>query len=420
MKPRGFAIAMAVIASIQVIAASAQDMAGRWSFGFGGGIQKLISYDKRTGIGLGGEGQLGYRFSNRFGGTLAIGYSTLPFTFVGVTSAGKVGTAPLRTNLIYGNLLFDFELLDKGNFRPYFMVGAGGLNFDGFRVTGATSKNRLNSGSGVLGIGMRYLLNDQTMLNAYGAYHHTTGDAIDTRKGGQDAYLSGRIGLSYVLGGGSSNQPDQDFFAELSPIEDSQEASNFESRLNELESSSQEEDESMQDYVRLKSQLDTITEDIDAKEGEISSLRAAIASKRNNIAKRQNTPPKRPARPAGSFSRAYEEALTSFYMKRYQEAIQKFTALIDQFPNHTLTSNCYYWRGEAEFGAGNYQAAIDEFNKVLEFSKSLKKDDALLMLGRSYVQINRREEARRAFHRLIEEHPSSEYVVKAEELLNKI
>ncbi|MCE7945374.1 MAG: hypothetical protein DYG95_27735, partial [Chlorobi bacterium CHB1] len=42
------------------------------------------------------------------------------------------------------------------------------------------------------------------------------------------------------------------------------------------------------------------------------------------------------------------------------------------------------------------------------------------MLGQCYTKLNRRQEAREAFDRLIQEFPSSEFVAKAEELRDKI
>jgi TolA-binding protein len=94
--------------------------------------------------------------------------------------------------------------------------------------------------------------------------------------------------------------------------------------------------------------------------------------------------------------------------------------LTGQFPTHPLASNCYYWIGESQFQLGNYQEAVEVFTRVLDFSQSPKKDDALLMLGKSYARIQRTEDARKAFTRLIQEYPDSEYVSKAENLLKRM
>ena len=46
--------------------------------------------------------------------------------------------------------------------------------------------------------------------------------------------------------------------------------------------------------------------------------------------------------------------------------------------------------------------------------------DALLVLGKSYAQLNRKEEAREALNRLIREFPNSEFAPKAEAMLNQM
>ncbi len=112
--------------------------------------------------------------------------------------------------------------------------------------------------------------------------------------------------------------------------------------------------------------------------------------------------------------------MSQFYAKRYSDAIAQFNALVAQFPDHSLASNCVYWIGESYFGSGNYSEAVNAFNRVLNYPRSLKLDDALLMLGRSHLKLGQTEEARQAFDRLIKEFPNSEFVAKAEEWLSRL
>jgi tol-pal system protein YbgF len=177
----------------------------------------------------------------------------------------------------------------------------------------------------------------------------------------------------------------------------------------------------MQEYVRLKSRMDELNQQIGQKEGEINTLRTALDEKNQTVATLQTQLAPAPSNSSpASFSRAYEEALSQFYSKRYSDAIAQFNTLLAQFPDHSLASNCVYWIGESYFGSGNYSEAVNAFNRVFSYPRSLKKDDALLMLGRSHLQLNQREEARQAFDRLIKEFPTSEFVAKAEQWLNRM
>lgn len=426
------------------IPARAQGLGGRFMFGVGGGTQQLYSDRKNTGFGVGGEGLLGYRLNDRVGATVALGYATLPFDLtVGGPPPIPTVTTTIKPNIIYGNLLFDIELINSGKLHPYLMFGAGGYNYKFTNRAG--NAKRANDGAGIGGLGFRYLVSPNVALNLNGAYHFTTADNLDALiKGGNDAYFSGRLGLTFFSGGGAAGGVERELFTEdeQAPIEETEEdsdefvedgeeeseapsanESDFASRVDEMDNSEKAgEQGDMQEYIRLKSQVDEMNQDIDSKEREITSLLEAVASSKKQVGR---TPPAKtqPAPPVvtgASFSRQYEQALQTFYLKRYADAIQMFTDLVERYPTHSLSSSCQYWVGEANFHSGNYQEAVAALNKVLESARSMKKDDALLFLGQSYAQLNRKDDARQALNRLLQEFPSSEYASKAEALLSKM
>lgn len=408
----------------------AQGLGGRFMYGFGGGTQQLYSDRAQTGFGFGGEGLLGYRLNDRLGATLALGYATLPFD-INVLAT----TSTLTTNMIYANLLFDIELINSGKFHPYLMFGAGGYNFQ------VQNSKRFNDATGIGGLGFRWLLSPSVALNLNGAYHYSTADNLDALiRGGNDAYFSGRLGLTFFKGGNATSGEERELFTEdeQAPIEESEESSDefveesepvsenesaFTSRLDAMDQNANADGSGdMQEYIRLKSQVDEINQDIDSKEREIASLLEAVASSKKQVGRAQpeKAQPAPPVVTGASFSRQYEQALQTFYRKRYADAIQMFTDLVERYPTHSLSSSCQYWIGEANFHTGNYQAAVASLNQVLDSARSMKKDDALLYLGQSYAQLNRKDDARQALNRLLQDFPSSEYASKAEALLRQM
>ncbi len=100
---------------------------------------------------------------------------------------------------------------------------------------------------------------------------------------------------------------------------------------------------------------------------------------------------------SGKFSVDYEQALRLFYARDYSNAIQVWDILHTQYPNYKLTSNCQYWIGEAYFGLGQYENAVKAFQNVFNYDFSYKKDDATLMLGRSYLKLGDVARARSYF-----------------------
>lgn len=190
----------------------------------------------------------------------------------------------------------------------------------------------------------------------------------------------------------------------------------FKDRLGLMEESPKTYEDEDWDQQRLKSQINNIDKELAQKEQDLAAIRTALAQSAANGAAFTASP----TIVRGSFAQGYEGALNSFYMQRYAEAIGKFSRLIEQYPAHTLTSNCYYWLGEAQYGHGDYQAALVSFQRVLAFERSLKKDNALLMLGKTYMALQRPTDARAAFNRLTSEYPFSDAVNKAQELMKNM
>lgn len=397
--------------------ALAQGMKGRWGLGLGLGAQQLYADGavKSTGFGLGGDGSLTYRLSNRSGLTLTAGYDQLPFTL----NLGAAGDVDFSTNLFFGDLKFDLELL-PGFFRPYISAGAGVFNF--VVTSGGFKGKRFNDGAFIGGGGIRLALSPKATVDLGANYKHTTGDDLDSgiRGGINDGFLTVRGGLTFLLG---EPQPEGTIAMEQAPVEsvESQDVDALRSRLETMEGGQQSE-QGMEEYVRMKSKIDDLTQQIETKETEIGSLRQTIETKKETIGQMEAAleaqPPGKQA--VQSFSTAYEEALNKFYGKQYQAGIQEFTVLLRQFPNHSLAGNCQYWIGECYFGMGDYAKAVEAFNLVLSYQRSLKQDDALLMLGKAYQKMGQPENARQSLNRLIKEFPNSEFVSKAEQLLSKI
>lgn len=189
-----------------------------------------------------------------------------------------------------------------------------------------------------------------------------------------------------------------------------------------------EEEEAAGDFTALEERMALLESEPAANhaapDNSNSGAAEALAPAGNGLVEKNTSlaialPAPKPA-PPRSFAQDYESALHSFYLGDYSEAMYKLALLAEQYPNHTLASNCHYWLGEAQLQTNNVQEAIASFTKVLNSEKSLKKDNALLMLGRCYMILKRPNDARAAFDRVIAEYPGSEAVGKARQYLGQL
>jgi len=121
------------------------------------------------------------------------------------------------------------------------------------------------------------------------------------------------------------------------------------------------------------------------------------------------------------FNNMYEEGVLNFYKRKYKEAIDVFSSLLDlEDKDEDLIDNSYYWLGESYYALGNYISAIENFKKVIEIAESNKHADALVMLGQAYEKIGWKELARETYNKFVKEYPNNKNINLVKERLKKL
>ena len=426
MKKAAFAVLCTVLIVAGIAQSQDQTGGGNIALGFNAGLQKPFCDVLHTGLAPAGEFMVKLLISNKFNLSVAAGYGQLNDGFTKNSFVTNLVTADLKANL---------NLTSAGKITPYVTLGLGVFNFQ-YNITNSANAigdpaldgKRYFDGSFIVGGGMEIALNPKLAINAFADYRHTTGDAIDgTVRKAKDGYLNTRLGVTFYLGSGRKTRPEEELlalesldFGEADSLGD--EFDIFEDKLGRFEAS--ETENTMEQYVRLKSRVDELNQLIGEKEFEIDNLRNSLDYQDQRIADLET---QLSATTTGSygyggddFSATYDQGLRGFYSRDYSGAIQIFERLRDAHPNHKLASNCQYWIGENLFGMRSYNQAREAFSRVFDFAFSYKKDDATIMLGRCHSAIGDNSTARTYFQSVIDEYPDSEYIEKAKEWLTRI
>jgi len=104
----------------------------------------------------------------------------------------------------------------------------------------------------------------------------------------------------------------------------------------------------------------------------------------------------------------YQEGLDAINANNYDNAADRFTAVLTKFPDHKLASNAQYWLGEAYYGKKDYAKAAVAFAKGYEKYKDGNKGaDNILKLGLSMQMLGKKDEACTAFVNLAKEFPKA-------------
>ncbi|MGB2867892.1 MAG: tetratricopeptide repeat protein [Bacteroidota bacterium] len=113
----------------------------------------------------------------------------------------------------------------------------------------------------------------------------------------------------------------------------------------------------------------------------------------------------------------YASAMDLYNQKRFPEAIRGFERLLDQGIEEELADNCQHWIGESYYALGDYEKAINAFNKVVGITSASKRPDALYMLGRTYEDVGDISKARFNFQKLFKEYPKHKLAAVARQKL---
>ncbi len=387
----------------------AQTEKGKWGFGAGGTMSNISATEAvKNAAGFGGEGIFSYLFNDKLSLNLITGFNKFSTTPV-------AGAADASTSLISSALTLEYEMRLMRSLRPFFAFGIGGHNYS---VGGS---DRFNDGEGLAGAGLRCYFGKRTALYLAGLFKYTTGDALDgLDKGGSDFYYNLSAGLQFFRGkksGENTKTPKVTGtpFDNMPPVD-----SLLVEELSEDEKISAARQE-LEFSLSLKK--DELEEKLANAEQEISRLQQEIAEKSSKINQLQEQQRKNPVTektPPSDVRTNYKKALELFNSRKYKASNEILQALLESNPQHKLRSNFIYWIGENYYARKKYFQAAAEFEKVLGYSNSVKKDDSLMMLGRTYLQLGDSQAANSNFERLIFEFPLSEFKEKAEKYLQPL
>ena len=107
---------------------------------------------------------------------------------------------------------------------------------------------------------------------------------------------------------------------------------------------------------------------------------------------------------------------------RYAEAEQRYQEVIGKAGTSSIYSRtARLGIGDAQMAQGKYDAAIATFKELSTDTQSqLPLDGVLMQLGRAAMQAGKREEATRAFTRVVDEFPQSLYAPEAKEKIAEL
>jgi tol-pal system protein YbgF len=123
-----------------------------------------------------------------------------------------------------------------------------------------------------------------------------------------------------------------------------------------------------------------------------------------------------PAKEQSSYQAAFD--LLKPERREYAQAAQAFRTFLAQYPASTLADNAQYWLAESQYVLRDNDAALREFQILVErYPESAKLPGALLKVGYILDAQGQQDEARALFERVVRDHPGSAAAGMAKERL---
>lgn len=105
--------------------------------------------------------------------------------------------------------------------------------------------------------------------------------------------------------------------------------------------------------------------------------------------------------PEGTDRDNYQVAFELLKEERYDMAAASFQEFLVAFPDSELVDNAQYWLAESYYASGDFQQALQDFQAVIDdYPRSSKVPDALLKMGLCNYSLQRWDAARETLTRV--------------------
>jgi tol-pal system protein YbgF len=117
----------------------------------------------------------------------------------------------------------------------------------------------------------------------------------------------------------------------------------------------------------------------------------------------------------------YNNGLRDYNGGNNDLSLQEFSDYIKFYPNTDLAGNSYFYLGEIQFRQGNYQAAAQSYDQVLQnFPSGNKTASAQLKKGFALIELGKQDDGVSELRRLIQRYPHSPEALQARDRLRKL
>lgn len=116
----------------------------------------------------------------------------------------------------------------------------------------------------------------------------------------------------------------------------------------------------------------------------------------------------------------YQRALDYFFDRDYEQAQSLWQEFAENFTDHDLASNAYFWQGESFYQMQKYAQAVLAYQEVItNFPDSNKMSASMLKQGMSFFHLDREEAGELVLNELLSKFPDTAEARRAKAFISQ-
>jgi len=162
----------------------------------------------------------------------------------------------------------------------------------------------------------------------------------------------------------------------------------------------------------IKVRLAKVTKQLEDMQASQQSIQAQQAQHQAEAQAEANAPPP---------DVLYNNAVRDYTGGKNDLASQEFTEYLKFYPNTDLAGNSYFYLGEIQFRAANYQQAVQSYDQVLQnFPSGNKAASAQLKKGFALIELGKQDDGVAELRHVVQRYPHSPEALQARERMRKL
>lgn len=171
---------------------------------------------------------------------------------------------------------------------------------------------------------------------------------------------------------------------------------------------------------QVSGQLQALQDSVDELKGRLAKVSKQLEEMQAAQQNLQAQPAQQPAAQAPPADVLYNNALRDYNAAKYDLAGQEFADYLKYYATTDLAGNAQFYVADIAYRMGNYQAAVTEYDKVLEqYPGGNKTAAAQLKKGYALLELGQRDAGLKELRSLVARYPRSMEATQARDRINK-